>query len=349
MLLAQAYTEVFATCAAHPDWVPHTGSLYPWGAPNHDTIYGFAPIDAGGTYRVAGTQGTETIAQLMFRKDGANTGKVHGATLGEIDVQALHAVKDRQFSLLLSPSRPVGYDGHWFAIPTESTGLIARHVTETPAQSDGAWSLERLDHAPGPAEMGERDIAARMILMTSFAQGMNEMLLRLVKKMHDAGNINRLVGDRFLGNGGIAEQMYFQGLFEFDADEAIIVESELPSDVNYWSVQLLDPFYSAIDFIFHSAAYNGRQASVDPDGKVRFVIALQDPGVANWLDPAGWQRGGLFWRWYRASSFPQPQLTKIKMCDLPDALPAGAARCHGEQRAAARARRISHYQSRRRW
>ena len=108
--------------------------------------------------------------------------------------------------------------------------------------------------------------------MTSFVRRLNEFLLRLVKKLRDEGHTNAFVGDRFQGHGGIAAQMYFQGLFELDRDEVLILESELPATVHYWSVQLVDPFYSAIDFIFHSAAFNGMQAHVSSDGKA----ALRD-------------------------------------------------------------------------
>jgi hypothetical protein len=167
--------------------------------------------------------------------------------------------------------------------------------------------------------------------------------------MQDAGNINKLAGDRFQGNGGIADQMYFQGLFELGEGEAIIVETEMPASVHYWSVQLLDPFYSAIDFIFHCSAYNGTQSRPDPDGRVRFVISVVDPGVSNWLDTAGWRKGGVFWRWHRASSFPEPRLTRVKLAEVRHFLPADTAVASAAQRAAARAARISHYQSRRRW
>ena len=129
MLLAQAYVQVFGTNVESPDWVPHTGPLFPWGAPNHDTIYGFAPIDPRGTYRVSGTQGTETIASLMFRKGGANTGQVHGATLGEIDVQSIATAHG---SKVQPPDRcraAGGYTGPWHALPPETTGMVARHVT----------------------------------------------------------------------------------------------------------------------------------------------------------------------------------------------------------------------------
>jgi hypothetical protein len=349
MLLAQGYVQVFGTSVEDPDWVPHTGPLFPWGAPNHDTVYAFAPLDARGVYRVSGNKGTETIASLMFRKGGANTGQVHGATLGEIDVQALEAAPDGRFSLLLSAERPAGHDGSWHALPSDTTGLIARHVTQMADQRDGVWSIERLDR-PARGDAGTRsDLPARMLTLTSFVARLNEFLLRLVKKLSDEGCTNRFIGERFQGHGGIAAQMYYQGLFEFDADEALILESELPEAVNYWSVQLVDPFYSAIDFIGHSAAYNGQQARVDPDGKVRFVVATRDPGVPNWLDPAGWRQGGMFWRWHSASSCPLPLVRRIPFVSLGEHLPAGTPAVGLEQRAAERAARISQYQSRRRW
>ena len=137
MLLAQAYVQVFGTNVESPDWVPHTGPLFPWGAPNHDTIYGFAPIDARGTYRVSGTQGTETIASLMFRKGGANTGQVHGATLGEIDVQSIETPQDRRFDLLISAAAARRVRGTMVCPATRD------HGSRGPARDRGAGSAGR--------------------------------------------------------------------------------------------------------------------------------------------------------------------------------------------------------------
>ena len=349
MLLAQAYVQVFGTHPDHPDWVPHTGPLFPWGAPNHDTIYGFAPLDARGLYRVSGTLGTETVASLMFRRGGANTGQMHGATLGEIDMTSIAATPDGRFSLLLSHGKPERAAEPWYAIPPETTGLLARHVTEVPGQRDGVWTLQRLDRAPAPTVLGTDDVAGRFANMLGFVQQLNEFLLRLVKRLRDAGQVNAFVVERFQGQGGIAAQMYYQALFELGDGEALILESELPATVNYWSIQIVDPFYSAIDFISHSAAYNGRQARISADGKVRFVIATTDPGVPNWLDSAGWQQGVMLWRWHSGSTSPQPGVKRVKLSELRSHLPGDTPTVSSAQRAKERAARIAHYQSRRRW
>jgi hypothetical protein len=349
MLLSQAYVQVFGTNADSPDWVPHTGPLFPWGAPNHDTIYGFAPLDESGVYRVSGTRGTETIASLMFRKGGANTGQMHGATLGEIDVRAIDTANDGRFSLVISTEKPKDIGEPWYALPAGTTGLLARHVTETAEQRDGAWSLERLDRAPSDAVVDADAVRAGFAKMSGFVGQLNEFLLRLVKRLRDQGHTNAFVGERFPGQGGIAAQMYYQGLFEFEPDEALILESELPDAVHYWSIQLVDPFYSAIDFIFHTAAYNRTQARSSSDGKVRFVISTSDPRVPNWLDSAGWRRGAMLWRWHSASSAPVPVVRRVRLADLRRELPADTPVVDDRQRAVERAARIAHYQSRRRW
>jgi len=349
LLVAQAHAQLFATHVESPDWVPHTGPLFPWGAPNHDTVYRFAPIDARGSYRICGTRGNETVASIMFRKGGANTGEIHGATLGEIDVLALPESGDGRFSVLLSAERRAGESGLWFALPPQTTGIITRHVTETPEQREGIWSLERLDRGPRTQPLGAEETAQRIAHLTSFVRRLNEFLLRLVKRLRDGGYTNTLLAERFQGNGGIADQMYFQGLFELGADEALILESELPASVRYWSVQLWDPFYSAIDFIFHSAAFNGRQAHVSADGKVRFVLAPSDPGVPNWLDPAGWRRGGMLWRWHSASPVAVPEIRRVPLGEVRRQLPPATPAIDAASRATERAARIRHYQGRRRW
>jgi hypothetical protein len=51
-------------------------------------------------------------------------------------------------------------------------------------------------------------------------------------------------------------------------------------------------------------------ASVDEDGKVRLVVAATDPGVGNWLDTGGRQRGFVVLRWLDNPAAP-PVTTRV--------------------------------------
>jgi hypothetical protein len=91
--------------------------------------------------------------------------------------------------------------------------------------------------------------------MSGFVGQLNEFLLRLVKRL--ATRVTQGIRrERFPGQGGIAAQMYYQGLFEFGPDEALILEASCRMPCITGASSHVDPFYSAIDFIFHAAAYN---------------------------------------------------------------------------------------------
>ena len=91
------------------------------------------------------------------------------------------------------------------------------------------------------------------------------------------------------------------------------------------------------------------EAVVDADGRFRAVISLQDPGVPNWLDPAGFKQGTIYGRWYDCDSSPLPTLQRVKFAELRNHLPADTPLVTPEQRAEELRRRVRACQRRRRW
>ena len=114
-------------------------------------------------------------------------------------------------------------------------------------------------------------------------------------------------------------------------------------------MQLNDPLFNAIDFVGRQSSLNGHQACIDSDGKFRAVIAHRDPGVPNWLDTAGFNRGTAIGRWYGCSSHPMPTLERVPLARLREHLPADTPVVSAQQRSETlQARRIG-AQLRRRW
>jgi hypothetical protein len=102
----------------------------------------------------------------------------------------------------------------------------------------------------------------------------------------------------------------------------------------YWSLQLMSPFWDTLDFNHHQSGLNGHQMQVDADGRFRCVLAFDDPGVSNWLDPMGLPRGQCLFRWYDGKAFELPRTRVVKFAELRAHLPAQAFSVSPEQRAA---------------
>src|SRR4051794_26024198 len=83
--------------------------------------------------------------------------------------------------------------------------------------------------------------------------------------------------------------------------------------------------YSSLDFINHQTLVTADQARPDLDGRRRFVGSGQNPGLANWLETPGHERGYLQIRWQRTSreftAADGPTVEKVRFADLATKLP----------------------------
>jgi hypothetical protein len=65
------------------------------------------------------------------------------------------------------------------------------------------------------------------------------------------------------------------------------------------------------------------------------VVSSKDPGVANWLDTAGYPTGVIQGRWANCDSQPVPTVEKVSLLDLRKSLPPETRAVTPEQREAA--------------
>jgi hypothetical protein len=138
-------------------------------------------------------------------------------------------------------------------------------------------------------------------------------------------------------------------VFDINADEALIYETEVPKQCRYWNIQLTDMLYNMLDSTNRQTTLNGYTALLDKDGKFRAVISAADPGVPNWLDNAGYKKGTMVGRWTECSSAPVPVITKVNVADVRKYLPADTPLVNAEQRNASIRMRRKGAQLRRRW
>src|SRR3546814_889972 len=85
-------------------------------------------------------------------------------------------------------------------------------------------------------------------------------------------------------------------------------------------------FRSRPETVLRISSLNKTQAKPNPDGSYTYVIALQDPGVANWIDTAGLHEGWFQIRWQNVPAGGDPTaepVRLVKLNELMAALPPG--------------------------
>jgi len=108
---------------------------------------------------------------------------------------------------------------------------------------------------------------------------------------------------------------------------------------NFW--------WQSLDYVNRSGSLNSHQAVKSSDGRYRLVIAHEDPGVPNWLDPGGYSEGMILYRYQQSKTAPRPTLELVPASELAKHLPADTKQVSSEERRAEIARRRDH--AARRW
>ncbi len=335
----------------HPEWVPMLGSALNFAAPVPDFTYTYAPIRGEGVYRIAGHRGTSLFAVLTVSETYFTRTDTPKPGLANYDLDDLTIGDDGRFEVLLSEERPDGYVGDWWFLDPAATNLACRHAMyDWVNEVDPRMTIERLDVPAARPRTSAAELSARMDEVAQWVEySITHWLVHLADS-RDKGIVNRLEVYDYSGFTGASwPQVYLEGLFEIEEDEALIIETDIPDEVRYWSFMLADDLFATVDWTHRQSSLNAHQARVDSDGRFRAVVSVRDPGVPNWLDTGGYRHGAIQGRWNQASSAPQPTITRVALEDVRKHLPSDTPAVSPEQRDAVLRERRMGAQMRRKW
>lgn len=347
--LSYSYFMYFHADAEHPDWAPLWNPVYTL-QPNPDDIYTQSPIRGDLTYRVSGNRGTCRI--LSFTTQAALSGTVDAMPRpnghNECDTNDLGIALGEDFSIVFSAERPAGYEGHWAPIDRSARGMFTRfRMYDWEREVDPVLSIECLDPVPPKPRLAPEEILRRIGEMAKLPRRKTDLYYPMQNGVKERVGFNVFEPVRY--PGALVKQTYWPACFQLEDDEALIIETEIPARAPYWNVQLNDPYFNALEYVYRLSSTNGAMARLSSDGKFRAVIALTDPGVPNWLDPAGYNEGGIYGRWYDCDSEPVPTITRVRLADLRAHLPEDTPVVTPAERSEEIRRRVAACQRRRRW
>jgi hypothetical protein len=187
-------------------------------------------------------------------------------------------------------------------------------------ERDPIVGIERLDKPTRRPRQSAEDIAGKLSALPAFVKEDSLIWWRHMADLQKRNMWNRIGVEPW---GAFPGQVYLEGLYRLADDEAMIVETDVPKNCRYWSFLIGDMQFRTIDWVNHQSSLNAFQAKLDPDGKLRAVIAMNDPGVPNWLDTGGYREGVIQGRWNLCDSAPIPVTKIVKLSQLRKNLPAG--------------------------
>ncbi|MFQ5512482.1 MAG: DUF1214 domain-containing protein [Candidatus Krumholzibacteriia bacterium] len=303
-------TMMEASDARAPEFRRAAHETIKMGMDNPDNIYLSAPINGTYSYRLTGTRGT--VRYLGFgtqRGSYATTGTLE--TTGYLDASEIEMRRDGSFEITVSADkRP----GNWLPMEPDSRLLIVRqtrqdHQNEVPAQ----LRIERTDGPHRPRHLDPVRVDRALQGAAGFVSGCARMFHEWAQGFREHTNeLPRFDPERALAAGGDPNIAYYHGYWELATDEALVIEAT-PPECDYWNFQLANHWLESLEYRYFQVHVNPHTAKLRADGSVRVVVACRDPGVDNWLDTCGHERGTMCWRWVGAEEHPQPSTSVIRL------------------------------------
>ena len=133
-----------------------------------------------------------------------------------------------------------------------------------------------------------------------------------------------------------------------DSDTVLVLDVDM-GGAEYFIAPITNVWGTSNEIRSRNGCLNKSQIEANADGCYTFVVAIEDPGICNWLDPDGLHEGILTLRWAEFDNDqPLPSLgvsgRLVRLSELDSELPATVKRLSAAERAEVLQARSASYQ-----
>lgn len=307
-----------------------------YGLYNPDNRYHIATISTPGRYVIRGKRGTSADLQIQVGagEPGFDVNLTSPVTISQIALADLKVDEQGHFEIIISDTEEGDnwlnntdvriIDGVETVLKANSI-LVRESFMDWNNETSGTWYVERTDKRGEPNPVTSPQLIDDQYQQTAeYLLGSVRGWVKFVEQLRPKIGENRLSPPRETKDG-LPGQWNSAGQFPIDPDKAIILTIE-KSTAPYQSIQIGDLWFNALDFNRRQTSLTMAQAQPDNNGDYKFVISVEDPGVANWLDPAGATTSFAFLRWQSVPdgidlTNAQPKVKIVEFDKLHDELP----------------------------
>jgi len=323
--------------ADRPSFFRYGGNTTPFGATNCDNQYLRAFVDPGGIYRVHGHVGG--LQELLFSVQDGEMVLGKTAVLAELSLADLEIGDDGSLDLVLGGPE---LGGNWMPLAEDAVYLNVRQfISDWELDPIATLHIDRIDDgaATEPATATPVDIAAGLDRAATWIEASVPFWNQYSDGMRAGLPVNELSAPN-RPVGGAVNMLHGGSRWSLAPQEALVVEFE-DVEATYWSIQTyMLGWLQPLDFARRVTSLNDAQVQRDNDGRVRVVLAHEDPGVQNWLDTSGLPDGLVSYRWINPEREAGPASTVVALASVRDHLPATTPAFTTEDRRAQIAARI---------
>ncbi|NRA01231.1 MAG: hypothetical protein HRU00_01395 [Myxococcales bacterium] len=325
---------VEAADTEHPEFMRMIDRGRSWGLDCPDCLYLQAGVRGDAAYRIFGCRGSANHFDLQVNFGHFALGDISKwGTIDSLNGLELEVEADGRFEVFLGgEARP----RNWLRLaPDAEFVLVRQYFNDWERERPADLLIERLDAPASAPSLRADEIGARLERLLSWLEKGGALWEQMSRSMLELppNTLNIMHTPASDERAGMRGQAYGMGNFRCPEGEAVIVEFAPPA-CRHWSISLATWYWEAIDFASRQSSLNGHQAELDSDGGFRGVIAHEDPGVPNWLDAAGHERGTLAARFLLADAAPTPVLRQLPLSELARALPDDTRRLAPSEREA---------------
>lgn len=310
---------------------------------NADCVYYSAWIDGESIYRISGKKGTARLWNIGVQGERSLTAYGPGANrmlhdpFGDPPEAAIHGDElvtdwDGHFELYIG-GEPQGQN--WLPTTSSSRRLFLRQYFDRWDEEPAEYRIERVGTtSPRPLPTPDQVVAA-MRWASSFVYDVVDYWPewnwnseyaaspKYLNRFNFPPSIGDEENDKKIGRFG--GQMWWN----FKPDEVMIVEFDDPRA--FWMLGAEGVFCNSMDFLYRNVSYTPSRTPIDPDGKIRFVFAAEDPGYSNWIDNQGFEAGILTYRSV-SGNFPDFSTTVVPAAEVSQHMHEGSPKITPEGR-----------------
>ena len=289
------------------------------GGDNPDYLYGSATISGRYEYIIRGKINDAFNIGIGSYYGGLGSGKGLLRS-GYLTLSDLKKDEKGNFKIIVSKTKQ---GENWLPLFDESNSIMIRQ-TMLERQNDEPADLKVELLNPGsvkkmhPKILSSKDFETSLQTAGLFIGGVVNQFINWTNTFRENPNKILTTDPKLLQFAeGDPNTLYYNGYFDLAEGEALEVTLD-PPVCEYWNLQVTNYWLESLDYFDYNTNFNHSNAKINHDGKVIIVISKKNPGVDNWIDTAGHDRGCISMRWIKADNDSQPKTRLIKTINQAD-------------------------------